>query len=192
VIERPLAGPASQRDHSHMARTPRITSAAMLTLACSLLASSACSGAAAKPSPWWASVQKPGAVQAAAFHRAPGSASYRCVDVHRNRDVRSGGFLAGPFGIDEQMYASSYQQSRQDTRVKIYWVPLQVDHMSELTVRATLLPGRAVARTARLTSVATAGHMVFYPSAVPIPVPGTWELVASAGRNKGCFIATFS
>jgi hypothetical protein len=118
--------------------------------------------------------------------------SYRCVEVRRDRDVRSGGFLAGPFGIDEQLFGSFYQQSHAHTEVKIYWVPLHVDHMSVLTVRATLLPGRTVARTARLTSVATAGHTVFYPSAIPIPVPGTWELVATAGPNRGCFIVTFS
>lgn len=90
------------------------------------------------------------------------------------------------------MFASFYHPSREHTEVKIYWVPLHVDHMSELTVRATLLPSRTVARTARLSSVATAGHMVFYPSAIPIPVPGTWELVATAGPNRGCFLATFS
>jgi hypothetical protein len=118
--------------------------------------------------------------------------SYRCVDVRRNRDVRSGGILAGPFGIDEAGFAASYQQSHQRTEVKIYWVPLHVDHMSELTVHATLLPSRTIARTARLTAVATAGHIVFYPSAIPIPVPGTWELVATAGPDRGCFVAIFS
>lgn len=99
--------------------------------------------------------------------------------------------MAGPFGPDEQMFASVYQQDREHTEVKIYWVPLHVDHMSELTVQATLLPGRTIARTARLTSVATAGHMVFYPSGIAIPAPGTWELVAIAGANRGCFIVTF-
>lgn len=137
-------------------------------------------------------MQTPGAVQTAAFRQAPGSASYRCVDVRRDRDVRSGGFLAGPFGIDEQGFAAAYQLRGQHTEVKIYWVPLHVDHMSELTVQATLLPGRTVARTARLTSVAAAGHMVFYPSVIPIPAPGRWELVATAGPNRGCFLATFS
>jgi hypothetical protein len=156
-----------------------------------IAAASACSGAAAKPSPWWASVQRPGAIQTAAFRRVPGSVSYRCVAVGRNRDVRSGGILAGPFGVDEAGFAAFYQQNHQHTEVKIYWVPLNVDHMSELTVQATLLPSRAVRRTARLTSVAAAGHMVFYPSAIPIPVPGTWELVATAGPNRGCFVVTF-
>jgi hypothetical protein len=32
-----------------------------------------------------------------------------------------------------------YQQNRHGTEVKIYWVPLHVDHMPELTVQATLL-----------------------------------------------------
>jgi hypothetical protein len=85
-----------------------------------------------------------------------------------------------------------YQQNRQGTEVKIYWVPLHVDHMPELTVQATLLPGRTMTRTVRQGQIAAQPGEVFYPSGIPIPVPGTWELVAKAGRNEGCFIATFT
>ena len=46
-------------------------------------------------------------------------------------------------------------------------------------------------RTYRQSQVAAGGGDVFYPSGVPIPVPGTWELVATAGPNRGCFIVTF-
>ena len=155
--------------------------------------SSACSGttAGARPSPWWAGVQTPGATQTGAFRGKPGSSAYRCVRVGHPRDVRSGGFLAGNFGADEQGFAAAYQHSRRHTAVKIYWIPLHVDHMSELTVQATLLPGQTVTRTSHQSQAATAGGDVFYPSAVPIPVPGTWKLVAGAGPNRGCFIATF-
>jgi hypothetical protein len=85
-----------------------------------------------------------------------------------------------------------YQQNRQGTEVKIYWVPLHVDHMPELTVQATLLPGRTMTREIRQDQVAANPGEVFYPSGIPIPVPGTWELVAKAGRNEGCFIAIFT
>lgn len=136
--------------------------------------------------------QRPGAVQAAALRRVPGSSSYRCVRVGQHRDVRSGSFLAGNFGADEQAFAAMYQQNRQRTEVKIYWVPLHVDHMSELTVQATLLPGRTMTRKIRQDQVAANPGVVFYPSGIPIPVPGKWELVAKAGRNQGCFIATFT
>jgi hypothetical protein len=142
-------------------------------------------------------VRKPGAVQTDAFRRVPGSSSDRCVRVDHYRDVRSGGFLAGPFGVGEQLFAQFYRQYGQRSEVKVYWVPLEVDHMSALTVHATLLAARSVSRIVELTQVATAqlaagSDIVFYPSAVPIPLPGTWELTASAGPNKGCFIVTFS
>ena len=85
-----------------------------------------------------------------------------------------------------------YQQNRQRTEMKIYWVPLHVDHMPELTVQATLLPRRTMTRELRQGQVAANPGVVFYPSGIPIPVPGTWELVAKAGRNRGCFIVTFT
>ena len=85
-----------------------------------------------------------------------------------------------------------YQQNRQRTEMKIYWVPLHVDHMPELTVQATLLPRRTMTRELRQGHVAANPGVVFYPSGIPIPVPGTWELVAKAGRNRGCFIVTFT
>jgi hypothetical protein len=118
----------------------------------------------------------------------PGSVAYRCVPVGHHRDVRSGGFLAGNFGADERGFAAIYQQTRRHSEVKIYWIPLHVGHMPELDVQATVLPGQAVTRTYRQSQVATAGGVVFYPSGVPIPLPGTWKLVATAGPNRGCFI----
>lgn len=167
----------------------------VLALVCPMmLASSACSSAATptKTSPWWASVQKPGAVQARAFRGVPGSPSDRCVRVDGHRNVRSGGFLAGPFGVDEQLFAAAYQQTGRRTEVKIYWMPLHVDHMSELTVEAIHLPDRTMAPLTRQPYVAANGGHLFYPSAIPIPLPSTWELVANAGSNTGCFIATFT
>jgi len=144
-----------------------------------------------RPSPWWASFQTPGAIQTAAFRGLPGSSTDRCVDVGQRGNVRSGGFVAGNFRFDEQNFAAAYNQNRQRTQVKIYWIPLQVDHMPALTVHAVLLPSRTVTRTIRQRQVAAAGREVFYPSGVPIPAPGTWELLAEAGSNQGCFIATF-
>lgn len=155
--------------------------------------SSACTGATAptaRPSPWWAGVQTPGATQTGAFRGRPGSPAYRCVRVGDHRAVRSGGFLAGNFGLDEQGFAAAYRQARRRTAEKIYWVPLHAGHMSKLAVQATLLPGQLVTWTYQ-GQAATGGGHVFYPSAVPIPAPGTWKLVARAGPNRGCFIVTF-
>jgi hypothetical protein len=167
---------------------------ALLAIVCIAgAASSACSGSAevTQASPWWASVRKPGAVQTDAFRHVPGSPSYRCVRVAHYRDVRSGGLLAGPFGIDQRLFAEFYQQYGQRSEIKVYWIPLHVDHMSTLTVHATLLATRSISRTIEQSQVAAVGREVFYPSAVPIPLPGTWELTANAGPNRGCFIVTF-
>jgi hypothetical protein len=150
---------------------------------------SACTGAtvpAAPPSPWWATVQPPGATQASVFRAVPGSPADQCVRVGDHRDVRSGGFVAGNFAADEQLFIATQQRSA----VKIYWIPLHVGHMPELAVQATLLSGHAYAH-AYQNQVAAGGGYVFYPSVVPIPVPGTWKLVARAGSNMGCFIVTF-
>jgi hypothetical protein len=162
----------------------------MLATAC---LASACAGATSPrhaASPWWAQVQPPGAIQTSAFRDVPGSTADQCVRVGYHRNVRSGGFLAGNFAADEQLFTATQQQAQQYTAVKIYWVPLHVGHMPELVVQATLLSGRAHTR-AYQRQIAAGGGKVFYPSAVPIPVPGTWKLVATAGSNKGCFIVTF-
>jgi hypothetical protein len=167
--------------------------AVLVLIVAAACVSPACSGstARARPSPWWAGVRTPGATQAGAFRGMPGSVAYRCVRVGSRRDVRSGGFLAGNFGAGEQLFAAAYQESQRHSEVKIYWIPLQVDRMSELAVQATLLGGQRVTRTYHQNQVGTAGGVVFYPSGVPIPVPGTWKLVAAAGPNRGCFIVTF-
>lgn len=182
------------RDHQAVTASRRTVQAAglalVLTTGCLM---SACTGAtipAAPPSPWWATVQPPGATQASAFRDVPGSPADRCVRVGDHRDVRSGGFVAGNFAAGEQLFTAARQQAHQRGAVKIYWIPLHVGHMPELAVRATLLSGQAHVR-AYQNQVAAGGGYVFYPSVVPIPVPGTWKLIATAGSNTGCFIVTF-
>ncbi len=135
-------------------------------------------------------MQPPGATQTSIFRDATGSPADKCVRVDDHRDVRSGGFLAGNFAADEQLYVGTQQQTQMPKATKIYWIPLHVGHMPELVVQATLLSGHAHTRAYQDQVAAGSGH-VFYPSVVPIPVPGTWKLVAIAGSNKGCFIVTF-
>jgi hypothetical protein len=115
----------------------------------------------------------------------PGSPANRCVRVGAHRDVRSGGFLAGNFGFDEQLFATTYEQTQRHSAVKIYWIPLHVDHMPELAVQATLLPGRTVTRTYTQNQVATAGGDVFYPSAVPNPGAGHLATRRQSGPQPG-------
>lgn len=152
-----------------------------------------CGGAArpAHPAPWWARYQRPGATQSAVFRGQPGSAGYACVRVGSHRDVRSGGFLAGPFGADEQDFADVYRRDGRRTELKIYWIPLHVGQMATLTVQATLAGGSTVTHTTNRGQIAAGSKAVFYPSAVPIPAPGTWRLTGRAGTNRGCFLATF-
>lgn len=168
--------------------------AALVLVLAAVCVSSACSGApppTARPSPWWAGVRPPGAIQTDVFRGLPGSSAYRCVRVAGHRDVRSGGFVAGNFQFARQQFANEYQASQSHTTVKIYWVPLHVDHMSGLAVHETLLSDPTVSRTFEQRDVATTGA-VFYPSGVQIPVPGTWKLVADAGPDRGCFIVIFA
>jgi hypothetical protein len=161
----------------------------MLAAACLSMACAGTTQPTARPSPWWAAYQRPDALQTAAFRGAPGSAANRCVAVGQHRSVRSGGFLAGPFGADEQGFTGEYRSAVRPSAVKIYWFPLHVGHMSALTVEATLTSGATITRT--YTLVGAEGRFVFYSTGVPIRQPGTWKLIATAGQNKGCFIVTF-
>jgi hypothetical protein len=140
------------------------------------------------PSPWWARFQRPGSTQTRDFRGLPGSVAYRCVEVGNHGDVRSGGFVAGNFRSARENFASVFKQLKE---VKIYWVPLHVGTMPTLTVRETHVGFPHTIRTTTWRGVAANPGVVFYPSATPIPVPGTWRLMASAGPNRGCFVVTF-
>jgi hypothetical protein len=140
------------------------------------------------PSPWWARFQRPGATQTRDFQGMPGSVAYRCVDVGNHTNVRSGGFVAGDFQADQKYFASTFKKLKE---VKIYWIPLHVGTMPTLTVRETHVSFPQTTRTTTWTQVAANPGVVFYPSATPIPLAGTWRLMASAGPNRGCFVVTF-
>ena len=120
------------------------------------------------------------------FSRCPGIPADQCVRAGDHRDIRSSGFLSGNFAADEQLFTATQPQAQQRRAVKIYWIPLHVGHMPELVVQATLLSGHAITRAYQHQIAAGGGH-VFYPSVVPIPVPGTWKLVATAGLKQGVF-----
>jgi hypothetical protein len=111
--------------------------------------------------------------------------------VGDHREVRSGGFLAGNFRAARQGFAAEYGRSGSRTAVTIYWVPLYVDHMPQLVVQATMAYRGTFTRTSRQHLIGAGGGRVFYIGAVRIPEPGTWKLVARAGRDQGCFLVTF-
>ena len=144
--------------------------------------------AQATAAPWWSRFQRPGATQTRNFRGLPGSVAARCVEVGNHGNVRSGGFVAGNFRSDIETFASVVKQPKE---VKIYWIPLHVGTMPALTVLEVHVGFPHTIRTTVWREVAANPGVVFYPSATPVPVPGTWRLTASAGPNRGCFVVTF-
>jgi hypothetical protein len=137
-----------------------------------------------------------------AFQQAAGTAARACVEVERllapdddsaipasdqrgraGRGIRSGEFVAGPFGAYKKDWA------RDPRNGKLWWVPFHTATMPGLTVRAVLLDDPAPNRTFTLTPAVGAGGP-FYPSGVVLPAPGRWMLIATAGPDWGCFIVT--
>lgn len=137
-----------------------------------------------------------------AFQRAAGTAARDCVEVEpllasdadstlpasdqrgsAGHGIRSGEFVAGPFGGYKQNWARDPRDG------KLWWVPLHRDAMPGLTVRAVLLDDPAIGRAFTLTPAAGADGP-FYPSGVVLPAPGRWLLLATAGPNWGCFVMT--
>lgn len=137
-----------------------------------------------------------------AFQRAAGTAARACVEVEpllapdddstlpasdqrgsAGHGIRSGEFVAGPFGGYKQNWARDPRDG------KLWWVPLHREAMPGLTVRAILLDDPAIRRTFTLTPAAGADGP-FYPSGVVLPEPGRWMLLATAGPDWGCFVMT--
>jgi len=118
----------------------------------------------------------------------PGSVAYRCVEVGNHTNVRSGEFVAGNFRAAKESFANVVKEPN---AVKVYWVPLHVAMMPKLTVREIHVGHPHAVRTTTWRQVGANPGVVFYPSAMPVPVAGTWRLVASAGPNRGCFVVTF-
>ncbi len=115
----------------------------------------------------------------------PGSPNGDCVEVGSDdRDVRSGDFGAGPFdeaGATEPAPDGSLS-------VRIYWIPAHADGSRELTVRATP-EGSGDPVVTRTPVLADADQWLYYDSELQLPEAGRWRLEASAGPDRGCFVA---
>lgn len=122
-----------------------------------------------------------------------GTIERKCVDTREAGSVRSGDILAGPFS----MFKTAWQQGR----TKIWWMPQdfnvgacpgmwQACAGTELIVRATKLDHpeeRTVQRFwdhARSSQTST----YFFPTGASLPSAGRWMIVATTGRNWGCFL----
>lgn len=123
--------------------------------------------------------------QSDVFKRVAGSASYRCANVGDARDVRSGGFVAGPFAEAAELYGSSTQQGN-SRKVQLYFVPLHAAEMQKLRLRATGPQGQS-ARVTRVDQGST-GEWRFYDSNIVMPEGGRWTVRVSAGVDRGCFV----
>lgn len=125
--------------------------------------------------------------QSVVFTRLPGNDTGSCLKVKGQRDVRSGGFVAGPF--DDAI--ASYGKVRPGftrNQVRLYWVPMHTKPMSGVTVTATQ-GGKSVTKTQK--SVADAEQWKFYDTILTLPSRGTWRFKATSGQDTGCFVATF-
>lgn len=119
------------------------------------------------------------------FARIPGSSDDRCVVVGNRRDVRSGGFVAGPFDTARKTFGKG-EPGRPAGTIRVYWVPLHSEPMPGLTVTAELL-GTNVRHTFTQDAVADADQWRFYDTALKLQRPGRWRLTGESGEDRGCF-----
>jgi hypothetical protein len=126
-------------------------------------------------------------VQSAVFVRVPGSSAQSCVTVGSLRDVRSGGFVAGPFDDARRSYGKK-KPGATLKQVRLYWVPRHSKPMSGVTVVASS-GGQRV--TVRQKQVADAEQWSFYDTLISLPHKGTWTFRATSGSDRGCFVAKF-
>lgn len=133
-----------------------------------------------EPSPRFAAVQS-------------GSSERRCVEGTGVGPIRSGEFvIGGQLGGSRMMTAG-----RQG---KVWWAPLNHSRdMPPLVVRGRNLasPGDTVHYTTPnvahpvtpgAPAIPEARRDYFFPSGIILPTRGRWLVIATSGRNWGCFI----
>ncbi|HZJ06915.1 MAG TPA: hypothetical protein VFD59_15780 [Nocardioidaceae bacterium] len=125
--------------------------------------------------------------QTVLFGRVPGNASAACVVVGGRRDVKSGGFVGGPFDDARRSYGTM-RPGLERKQVRLYWVPQHAKPMGGVTVTATSA-GKRVRVTQR--SVADAEQWKFYDTVITLPRGGSWRFQVSSGADRGCFVASF-
>jgi hypothetical protein len=124
--------------------------------------------------------------QTAVLGRVAGKTSSTCVSVGSGRDLRSGGFLGGPFDTARAQYGHA-QPGQSKRTVRLYFVPLHAGTMPGVTLKFTnLQTGRTV--TTRQKQVADAEQWKFYDTTTVLKSGGTWRVRAVAGSDKGCFV----
>ena len=113
-----------------------------------------------------------------------GTAEQSCVDVAGLRDVRSGGFAAGPFDTVREQFEDEYGEGRQ---VRLYLVPQHAAEMDGVVVTAVEQASGAELEVSQ-DQVADAEEFLFYDVQIDLPRAGTWRVRATAGRDRGCWV----
>jgi hypothetical protein len=118
----------------------------------------------------------------------PGSAARRCVQVKNRSAVRSNSFIVGNFRSYIRYWDGTMNNS------KLAYTPLYPEQTAPpLAVNAEPLDGQPAGPW-----VVSGGNgyawamngMPFYATGTLLPHRGRWRLVATAGRNWGCFELT--
>jgi hypothetical protein len=107
------------------------------------------------------------------------------VTVGHRPEVRSGSFIVGNF----QAYAADWNGT--PDRSKLYYIPLYPQGKPPLDVRAAALGGPAAPFVSVLQVYGEAlGDPFAYTTGTVLRHRGKWRLIATAGRNWGCFYFT--
>jgi hypothetical protein len=118
----------------------------------------------------------------------PGSTARRCVPVRNRSDVRSDSFIVGNF----RAYISGWDGTLNNS--KLYYIPLYPDPTKPpLAISAEPQDGQPAGSLVLSggTDYAWAENGIpFYATGTLLPHRGRWRLVATAGRNYGCFDLT--
>lgn len=103
------------------------------------------------------------------------------MKVGRLTEVRSDSFIVGNFAA----YAADWNGTLDHS--KLYYIPLYPDGKPQLHVRAQHLGGHGPFVSVLNRYGETLGDPFAYTTGTVLPRRGAWRLVATAGRNWGCF-----
>jgi hypothetical protein len=119
---------------------------------------------------------------------APGSAARRCVEVKNRSSVRSNSFRVGNF----RSYISGWDGTMENS--KLAYIPLYPEQPAPpLAISAEPLDGQPADPPVLEGGTAYAWAMdgiPFYATGTLLAHRGRWRLIATAGRNWGCFDLT--
>jgi hypothetical protein len=167
---------------AYIAANGRVRHLLVAIVAVSLLATACSSGHPRSLAPSGVTAPASSHAADARWTTTPGTAERRCVTVGRRSEVRSDSFMVGNF----QAYAADWNGTPDYS--KLYYIPLYPQGKPPLDVQAKPLGGQAAPFVSVLQGHGEAlGDPFAYTTGTVLPRRGEWRLVATAGRNWGCF-----